>query len=1123
MAIPSEPSTWHVSLLPGVFQSPEHPTMSPVLAGSTFVRPHINLGYEQDHPSGVKSLPELIEFDASHNPDHIFGLQDRAGDDVSPFEITFFQLQFAVEYASSWLVSSGCTTGRAHRHQSVAPVGILLGSDIGIFIYMAALLRIGTPVLLLSARLTPVAIAHLLKQTSPSCVLINSQVSRSSKEALELLHSDGTALLPKFVDALGYEDLLSPIALEIQIPQMYTAYEREDLDAIIMHSSGTTGLPKPIFHGQAYLLLYAACHRLPEQREPFRFNVSTLPLYHGFGLLAPSLSLSIGMPFILPPASTIPTGKTTLLALQSIGARYLLSVPSILEEMIRLSDSQGLEALKDLEIVATGGAPMKESIGSELAAAGVKLLNHWGCTELGAIAPIERIPRGYDWRYLMPRSDTGLRTIPVDDGSNSYRLVGQAPGWPEPFEVQDLLVTNPNDSRQYRIMGRADDLLVLATGEKVRPTNLERTVAEHPYVKDVLAFGAGQIALGLLVELSAGCFEADLSQPENMYALLASIQPYLERGNSFTDKHGKVSSEMMIFTRETTKPLGRTDKGSLARKSTLAAFDAEIKACYERADIQKAVPFPSPFADDGYALLNSIRSQVYAVIGGDDITDSIDFFESGMDSLQATRLRRSVLNSLRVTPDLPNPVRDLEVDFCFENSSIEKLHRAVAHIMSGTQVNGVVGETREARRIREMEEMVDKYRQKLGSFANIAAYSRISRKKRRAHSGQKNVVLLTGSTGSLGCFLLARLANDPSVSKVICLNRRHSGAATPLQRQMGLMDKRGASMAGQSWEKVVLHGADLSRFDFGLCEEEFAELLGVTHIIHNAWPVNFNRNLSSFEPHVQGLSNLVRLALLSSGRRSTDIPPTRILFASSIAVAGRFPALNADGPFEVPETPLDAENTAEFGYPEAKWVCEQLLLAAVELYGDASSIEEPLVEGSNVRIGQMSGPEGSGAWNESEHFPIIVRTSQQMGAMPALEGSLSWIPVNRAGDIITELLFSKGFKPFYHMENPSRQSWNGIISNLASILGGKGDPLPSIPLSKWLARVRDLGDDPARNAAYKILSFLERDFQTMSNGTVILRTATARLDSPTMVRSTAVDRKHLEEYVSYWRCVGVMQ
>ena len=179
------------------------------------------------------------------------------------------------------------------------------------------------------------------------------------------------------------------------------------------------------------------------------------------------------------------------------------------------------------------------------------------------------------------------------------------------------------------------------------------------------------------------------------------------------------------------------------------------------------------------------------------------------------------------------------------------------------------------------------------------------------------------------------------------------------------------------------------------------QLLWTTHIIHNAWPVNFNRNLASFEPHIRALSNLLRLALLSSGRRAIGSAPTRILFASTIAVAGRFPSLHPMGPYEVPEMFLDAANCAEFGYPYAKRVCERLLLRASEMYGYAFGDNESLIEGCSVRIGQMTGPEGAGAWNESEHFPIIVRTSQQVGALPLLEGVSSFVY-----DIITlELIF----------------------------------------------------------------------------------------------------------------------
>ena len=145
----------------------------------------------------------------------------------------------------------------------------------------------------MSSRLTPVAIAHLLKQTSTTCVLINSQFARASQEALRLLKADkNTPVVPNFLGTLSFENLISPTTSPSQakIPAKYTAWMREDLDALILHSSGTTGLPKPIYHSQTYPLIYAAAHRLPEEGIPFRFNVSTLPLYH-VGVIVPSLSI----------------------------------------------------------------------------------------------------------------------------------------------------------------------------------------------------------------------------------------------------------------------------------------------------------------------------------------------------------------------------------------------------------------------------------------------------------------------------------------------------------------------------------------------------------------------------------------------------------------------------------------------------------------------------------------------------------------------------------------------------------------------------------------------------------------------------------------------------------------
>ncbi|EEB96255.1 hypothetical protein MPER_04639 [Moniliophthora perniciosa FA553] len=169
-----------------------------------------------------------------------------------------------VERCSAWLVSSGATTVRKQENAFPKPVGILLGSDITIFIFMAALLRIGTPVLCLSARLTPVAVAHLLKATSASTILSSSQVSRTIRD----LQADSeNELAVKFQLALGYEAFMDP-----QHPELSTVSTPEP--------SGTTGLPKPIYHAPAYILGYAACHELAEPSDRYGYNVSTLPLYH---------------------------------------------------------------------------------------------------------------------------------------------------------------------------------------------------------------------------------------------------------------------------------------------------------------------------------------------------------------------------------------------------------------------------------------------------------------------------------------------------------------------------------------------------------------------------------------------------------------------------------------------------------------------------------------------------------------------------------------------------------------------------------------------------------------------------------------------------------------------------
>jgi len=87
-------------------------------------------------------------------------------------------------------------------------------------------------------------------------------------------------------------------------------------------------------------------------------------------------------------------------------------------------------------------------------------------------------------------------------------------------------------------------------------------------------------------------------------------------------------------------------------------------------------------------------------------------------------------------------------------------------------------------------------------------------------------------------------------------------------------------------------------------------------IIHNAWQLDFNLALSSFEPHVRGTRNLIDLAL-----SSPRCPKPRFMFTSSISTARNWD--RAKGPFPE-EVQYDAGVAEGPGYGASKYVCERV-------------------------------------------------------------------------------------------------------------------------------------------------------------------------------------------------------
>ena len=99
------------------------------------------------------------------------------------------------------------------------------------------------------------------------------------------------------------------------------------------------------------------------------------------------------------------------------------------------------------------------------------------------------------------------------------------------------------------------------------------------------------------------------------------------------------------------------------------------------------------------------------------------------------------------------------------------------------------------------------------------------------------VVLVTGTTGSLGCHLLETLVRAESISRVYAVNRADRGGRGLWERQAEALRDKGINPGLLHGGKVVLVEADLTKKHFGLPDEDFGKV-GVDGMVEcvNAGP-----------------------------------------------------------------------------------------------------------------------------------------------------------------------------------------------------------------------------------------------------------------------------------------------
>lgn len=233
-----------------------------------------------------RSLPELIDFHARENPGHRFCIQAQKDVDVPLLDITYAQLKHAILRCQSWLCENMAEIKMENGIKD-RPVGLFMDSDLTLVIYLFALMGLGVPTVLLSTRLSAEAVKHLVENTRTSAILVSARLDGTADEALSSWDADNHPLPSKYYPAAYKHFLteeasspLSTASLQNNVSRENHFISESDCNVLILHSSGTTGLPKPIYTSHRHYLSFAMCHEFKNEEQMLSPVLSTSPLFH---------------------------------------------------------------------------------------------------------------------------------------------------------------------------------------------------------------------------------------------------------------------------------------------------------------------------------------------------------------------------------------------------------------------------------------------------------------------------------------------------------------------------------------------------------------------------------------------------------------------------------------------------------------------------------------------------------------------------------------------------------------------------------------------------------------------------------------------------------------------------
>jgi len=491
-----------------------------------------------------------------------------------------------------------------------------------------------------------------------------------------------------------------------------------------------------------------------------------------------------------------------------------------------LDNGEDFSPLAALKLLQPGGAVLSEFIIQDLTNHGVNVKTTYGSTEIGppfrSIPHMRDNPNCYSFRNLYPDNPflkmeqvgKGVYECVVYKGFDLAADLWQGKLADEPYRTNDLFIQDPPGSGFYVMKGRKDDILVHTNGENTAAGSLQLDIqSSSKLIHKALALGHSMPCVSLLVELHPEYDPSDIS-------IQNKVLQTVQKVNARYPTHSRILRSM-IYILPTGSTLPMTPKGNIKRGEAERLYASEIEQLY-----CNVVAPPKRTSTSEESLSEFLRTLFarLANVPTSKIKDTTSLYELGIDSRLALTIRSSLSNRLN---------RSISLSNIFENPSVSQLVSLVE-----SRASSPVSFKPETATTQPIQRMIARLEAEFKTWApklQHLTYPQV----------QGDIVLLTGSTGSLGTALLETLSSSPSIRKIYAMVRgpKHASRLHDALKQRGI----DTSILNPSGKIQVLNfsmqdpllGVDINTY------HELAE--NVTLVVQNAWKMDFNKGVEEFE------------------------------------------------------------------------------------------------------------------------------------------------------------------------------------------------------------------------------------------------------------------------------------